>query len=293
MCKGVDAAVSIKVENLVYTYSKDGPFEKRAIDNVSFEIQDGSFIGVIGHTGSGKSTLVQHLNGLIKPDSGHIYINGIDITQKGTDMKKIRSKVGMVFQYPEHQLFEETVYKDIAYGPSNMGFNQNEIKQAVMKACELIDLDSSLMNKSPFELSGGQKRKVAIAGVLAMNPDILILDEPTAALDPRGRRELLGLISRLHKNSRKTIIVVSHSMEDIAEYAQKVMVMSNGRLALFDTVEKVFKEKELLKSIGLGIPEITRIVQKLKAEGVDLGGDYYTVESAYVAIKNYLNNKQN
>ncbi len=292
MCKGADKAMSIKAENLVYTYSKDGPFEKRAIDNVSFEIEDGSFVGIIGHTGSGKSTLVQHLNGLLKPDSGSIYINGIDIFKKGVDMKKIRSRVGMVFQYPEYQLFEETVFKDIAYGPSNMGLSQSEIKKSVMDAAELIGLDLAYMNKSPFELSGGQKRKVAIAGVLAMNPDILILDEPTAGLDPRGRQELIELIKNLHKNSKKTIIIVSHSMEDIASTVEKVMVMSNGRLALFDTVENVFKERELLKSIGLNVPEVTRIVQKLKDEGIDLGGDFYTVEDAYRAIKKYLQKKQ-
>lgn len=283
--------MSVKVEKLIYTYSKGAPFEKRALDNVSFEIEKGSYIGIIGHTGSGKSTLVQHLNGLIKPDSGHIYINGTDITQKGTDLKKIRSQVGMVFQYPEHQLFEETVYKDIAYGPDNMGLTEQEIKKSVLNACELINLDLELMNRSPFELSGGQKRKVAIAGVLAMNPDIIILDEPTAGLDPKGRCELLELISNLHKNSNKTVIVVSHSMEDIAKSAQKVMVMSNARLALFDTPENVFKERELLKSIGLDVPEITRIIQKLKENGIDLGGDFYTVEDAYSAIVNYLNNK--
>lgn len=282
--------MSITVENLVHIYSKDGPFERRALDNVSFEINDGEFIGIIGHTGSGKSTLIQHLNGLLKPDSGHIYIDGVDITQKGVNMKDIRSKVGIVFQYPEYQLFEETVYKDIAYGPSNLGYSEDKIKKIIFEVINLLGLDAKLLNKSPFELSGGQKRKVAIAGVLAMNPQILILDEPTAGLDPLGREELLSLMKKLHKGG-KTIITVSHSMEDIAKIADRVMVLGSGRLALFDTVENVFREKELLKSLGLNVPQISIVMSELKRNGINIDDSIYTVDGAYNAICKYLTHK--
>ncbi len=282
--------MSITVENLIHIYSKDGPFERRALDNVSFTIDDGEFIGIIGHTGSGKSTLIQHLNGLLKPDSGHIYIDGIDITQKGVNMKDIRSKVGIVFQYPEYQLFEETVYKDIAYGPLNLGYSEDKIKEIIFEVINLLGVDAKLLDKSPFELSGGQKRKVAIAGVLAMNPQILILDEPTAGLDPIGREELLSLMKKLHK-SGKTIITVSHSMEDIAKIADRVMVLGSGRLALFDTVENVFREKELLKSLGLNVPQISVVMSELKRNGINIDDSIYTVDGAYNAICKYLTQK--
>ncbi len=282
--------MSITVENLIHIYSKDGPFERRALDNVSFTIDDGEFIGIIGHTGSGKSTLIQHLNGLLKPDSGHIYIDGIDITQKGVNMKDIRSKVGIVFQYPEYQLFEETVYKDIAYGPLNLGYSEDKIKEIIFEVINLLGLDAKLLDKSPFELSGGQKRKVAIAGVLAMNPQILILDEPTAGLDPIGREELLSLMKKLHKGG-KTIITVSHSMEDIAKIADRVMVLGSGRLALFDTVENVFREKELLKSLGLNVPQISVVMSELKRNGINIDDSIYTVDGAYNAICKYLTQK--
>lgn len=283
--------MSITVENLTHIYSKDGPFERVAISDVSFHINDGEFIGLIGHTGSGKSTLVQHLNGLVKPNSGKILINDIDITAKGTNMRDIRSKVGIVFQYPEHQLFEETVYKDIAFGPANIGKNPDEIDDIIHDVISLVGLSESILQKSPFELSGGQKRRVAIAGVLAMEPEILILDEPTAGLDPLARNNILKLISDLHCTKNITVILVSHSMEDIARIVEKVMVMSEGRLVMFDTVKNVFEKAQELQKIGLNVPQISIVVNELKKRGVDLGEGIYTVDTAKKAIINYIKEK--
>ena len=284
--------MSITVENLTHIYSKDGPFERVALSDVSFHINDGEFIGLIGHTGSGKSTLVQHLNGLVKPNGGKILINDIDITAKGTNMRDIRSKVGIVFQYPEHQLFEETVYRDIAFGPANIGKKPDEIEKIIHEVISLVGLSESILQKSPFELSGGQKRRVAIAGVLAMEPEILILDEPTAGLDPLARNNILKLISDLHSKKNITVILVSHSMEDIARIVEKVMVMSEGRLVMFDTVKNVFAKAQELQKIGLNVPQISLVVNELKRRGVDLGEGIYTVDAAKEAIINYIKEKQ-
>ncbi|MBE7030538.1 MAG: energy-coupling factor transporter ATPase [Ruminococcaceae bacterium] len=277
----------IVVKNLMHTYAKNGPFEKNALNNISFSIEDGEFVALIGHTGSGKSTLIQHLNGLLKPDSGSIEIDGVDITQKGVKLSAVREKVGIVFQYPEYQLFEETVYKDIAFGPSNLGLDKEEIDRRVRSVAEAVGLAEKHLTRSPFELSGGQKRRVAIAGVLAMEPKVLILDEPTAGLDPVGRDEILNRICALHRDRGITVILVSHSMEDVARVAQRVMVMADGELKLFDTVDKVFRHADLLTSIGLNVPQVSRIVEALRASGMDLSPDIYTVERAAEEILRY------
>ena len=284
----------IIVKDLKHIYSKNGPFERVAINDISFEIEDGSFIGVIGHTGSGKSTLIQHLNGLLKADSGTIIINSCDITKSDVDMKKIRSQVGVVFQYPEYQLFEETVYKDIAYGPKNLGFTDEEISKAVYDSLDFVGLDISALQKSPFELSGGQKRRVAIAGILAMNPSVLILDEPTAGLDPMSRNDLLQRLKTLHETKKVTIILVSHSMEDIASTVEKVMVMSEGKLIAFDTVSNIFSNSDKLLEIGLGIPQITLVLKKLKEQGFNMPYDgVYSVEEAADIIYKLIKGDKN
>lgn len=280
--------MSISVKNLKHIYSKSGPFERTAIHDISFEIADGEFVGIIGHTGSGKSTLIEHLNGLLKPDGGTIYIDGEDITSANCDLRKIRSKVGLVFQYPEYQLFEETVYKDIAYGPSNLNLSNEEIDRRVRQAIAFVGLDDSLLNKSPFELSGGQKRRVAIAGVLAMEPSVLILDEPTAGLDPMGRNDLLSQLRMLHKIKKTTIILVSHSMEDIANTVDKVMVLSKGKIVAFGTVKEVFKQNKLLNSVGLDTPQICSVLEQLKNSGFKINSDFYNVEQAAEAIYNLI-----
>ena len=272
--------MSIKVENVSYIYGKGTPFEKKAVDNVSFEIKSGEFIGLIGHTGSGKSTLIQLLNGLLKPDEGKIYINDTDITAEKVNMKSIRKDIGLVFQYPEYQLFEETVYKDISYGPLNFGMTKEQIAPVINEVTRLVGLDKSVLEKSPFELSGGQKRRVAIAGVLAMSPKILILDEPTAGLDPAGREEILNCIKRLHTEKNMTVILVSHSMEDIAEYADKILVMNKSELFCYDTAVKVFGLSAEIEKMGLDVPQITRVFNKLKERGIDLGKEVFTVNYA-------------
>jgi len=262
----------VKVENLTHVYMKDSVFEHIAIDNISFEIEDGEFIGLIGHTGSGKSTLIQHLNGLLKPSSGKVYVDGEELNSKEVKMRKIRQKVGLVFQYPEYQLFEETVYKDVAFGPQNLGLDEDEIDKRVRESIELVGLDfESIRNISPFELSGGQKRRVAIAGVLAMEPKVLILDEPAAGLDPRGRDEILGGIKELHEKQKITVVLVSHSMEDIANLVDKVLVMNKGKIAFFDTPRNVFKKAEILETIGLGVPQVTHLVRELREKGFSIG----------------------
>lgn len=282
----------IIVQNLTHTYAKKESFEKVAIKDVSFEISDGEFIGLIGHTGSGKSTLIQHISGLIEPDSGSIFIDGVDICTKSNEARIAKRKVGMVFQYPEYQLFEETVYKDIAFGPVNMGKNKEEIDRIIYEVISLLDLPETILQKSPFELSGGQKRRVAIAGVLAMEPEILILDEPTAGLDPMARKNLLTLIKALHKQKNITVILVSHSMEDIAECADRVMVMSEGELVMFDTVPKVFGRADELESIGLNVPQVSVVVNQLHKAGIDLGDGIFTVSAAGDAILSYLDKKR-
>ena len=261
----------VKVENLTHIYMKDSVFEHVAIDNINFEIQDGEFIGLIGHTGSGKSTLIQHLNGLLKPSSGKVFIDGAELNSKEVKMKTVRQKVGLVFQYPEYQLFEETVYKDVAFGPQNLGLNEEEVDKRVRKSIDLVGLDfDSICNISPFELSGGQKRRVAIAGVLAMEPKVLILDEPAAGLDPRGRDEILGGIKELHEKQKITVVLVSHSMEDIANLVDKVLVMNKGKIAFFDTPRNVFKKAEILETIGLGVPQVTHLVRELRKKGFSI-----------------------
>ena len=279
----------MKINNLNYIYNQETPFEKKALKNINLEINEGEFIGLIGHTGSGKSTLVQHLNGLMKPTSGNIIIDGVDITEKGAVLKTIRQKVGLVFQYPEHQLFEETVYKDIAFGPKNLELTEDEIDIRVKESMELVGLDfETLRDRSPFELSGGQKRRVAIAGVIAMKPKILVLDEPTAGLDPRGRDEILSEIENLYKKGGITIVLVSHSMEDVAKLVNRLLVMHNGEIAMDGETREVFKRADELESLGLGIPQITKFMRKLKKQGKDVKDDILTVEEAKVEIIKYL-----
>ena len=268
-----------KLEKLTHKYSVGTPFEKTAVDNVDLTISRGEFVGIIGHTGSGKSTLIQHLNGLIKPTDGIVYIDGRNIWGKDVNIRDIRFKVGIVFQYSEHQLFEETVAKDIAYGPRNMGLSEEEITERVRAAAESMGI-VHLLEKSPFELSGGQQRRVALAGVLAMDPEVLILDEPAAGLDPKGRDKILGLISEYHRKSGKTILLVSHSMEDIVKYATKVLVMNKGRVFCYDETDKVFERTDELVSIGLDVPQITRLSHLLRERGIDIGNDIYTTQRA-------------
>ena len=282
----------IKVENLVHIYMKDTVFQHIALDNVSFTIEDGDFIGLIGHTGSGKSTLIQHLNGLLKPTSGKIYIDDIDINSKETSLKVIRQKVGLVFQYPEHQLFEETVYKDVAFGPINLKLSEDEVLERVKASLGLVGLKyDEVKDKSPFDLSGGQKRRVAIAGVLAMKPKVLILDEPTAGLDPRGRDEILNQIKLLYKKEKITIILVSHSMEDIAKLVDKILVMNKGKIQFLDTPRKVFKEAETLERIGLGVPQVSNLIRELRKKGFPIE-DCISVEEAKTAIINVIRGKK-
>lgn len=279
----------MKIKDLNYIYNQETPFEKKALKNINLEIHEGEFIGLIGHTGSGKSTLVQHLNGLMRPTSGNIIIDGQDITEKGAVLKTVRQKVGLVFQYPEHQLFEETVYKDIAFGPKNLELNDKEIDMRVRESMELVGLDfETLKDRSPFELSGGQKRRVAIAGVLAMKPKMLVLDEPTAGLDPRGRDEILSEIENLYKKGGITIVLVSHSMEDVAKLVNRLLVMHNGEIAMDDKTREVFKRADELESLGLGIPQITKFMKALNKNGKDVKDDILTVEEAKVEIIRYL-----
>ncbi len=278
----------IKLENVSYVYMQGGPFEKTALNNINLEIGDGEFIGLIGHTGSGKSTLIQLLNGLIKPTEGRIRVAGFDLTDKKTKMRDVRFKVGLVMQYPEHQLFEETVFKDIAFGPQNMGLPQEEIKNRVEFAANLVGLSKEILDKSPFDLSGGQKRRVAIAGVLAMEPKVLILDEPTAGLDPGGRDEILFKIKDMHERMNLTVILVSHSMEDVAKLADRILVMNSGSIEMFDTPSKIFENAERLSQIGLNVPQITQVCDRLRAAGMPLAGGIYTIEDAAWQISKLL-----
>lgn len=273
--------MSIKIENLIHVYMEGTPFEKKAIDNINITIEDGEFVALIGHTGSGKSTLIQHINGLLKPKSGNIIIDNVNIADKGVKLSSIRKKVGLVFQYPEYQLFEETIQKDIAFGPTNLGLNQEEILNRVKRAMNIVGLDyEAYKDKSPFELSGGQKRRVAIAGVVAMEPKILILDEPTAGLDPKARDDIYSKIQALRKEYNMTIILVSHSMEDVAKFADKILVMHKGKCVLQGKPCEVFKEIDALESIGLAAPEVTYLVQKLRKKGFNLPDNIYTIEKA-------------
>lgn len=279
----------IKAENVNYIYQQGMPFERQALYDVNIEIEDGSLVALIGHTGSGKSTLIQHFNALVKPTSGKIIINGIDVTAPKADLRLVRKTVGLVFQYPEHQLFEETVYKDIAFGPKNMGFSDEEIDKRVRESAALVGLKEKHLTRSPFDLSGGQKRRVAIAGVLAMNPKVLILDEPTAGLDPKGRDEILATIKKLHEENKEMIIIfVSHSMEDVAKTAERVIVMNDGHVEMQGTVSEVFAQAEHLQKIGLNVPQVTLLTDKLRLAGYDLPEHIYTVKYAADAIKKLI-----
>lgn len=278
----------IKTEDLTYVYGENTPFRKVAVDNVNIEIEEGEIVGVIGHTGSGKSTLIQHFNGLIKPTSGRVIIDGEDFSGDKAKLRSVRFKVGLVFQYPEYQLFEETVYKDIAYGPKNMGLDDRETDRRVRETAELVGLTEEQLDRSPFELSGGQKRRAAIAGVMAMEPKVLILDEPASGLDPQGRDQIFELIGRYHEEKKNTVLIVSHSMEDIARYAGKILVMNEGRVFCYDTPPNVFTRSAELEKIGLSVPQVTRVFNRLKERGYDLGDDVYTVKYAEKIILNRL-----
>jgi energy-coupling factor transport system ATP-binding protein len=278
----------IEVKDLCFTYGIKTPFEKKAVDSLNLSINEGEIIGLIGHTGSGKSTFVQMLNGLIRPTSGQVFLNGEDIWAKPKEIRKIRFKVGMVFQYPEYQLFDETVYDDIAFGPKNMGLSGEKIDTTVKKAAKFSGLSEKLLKKSPFDLSGGEKRRAAIAGVIAMDPDVLVLDEPTAGLDPKGKSLLLSQINSYHRERNNTVIIVSHSMEDIAQIADRVLVMNKGRLEMFDTPKKIFAQAEKLESMGLRVPQITKIMISLKEKGYDVSDGVLTVEQAFCEIVSLL-----
>lgn len=285
--------MSIQVRNLSHIYSKGMPDEQRALDNINFDIYDGEIVGVIGHTGSGKSTLMQHLNGLLKPDTGIIKIGNTDITEKGVSMREIRRRVGLVFQYPEYQLFEETVAKDVAFGPKNLGLSQAEIDSRVEEALNLVGLDyQTVKDRSPFELSGGQKRRVAIAGVIAMKPHVLILDEPTAGLDPGAHRDILTMIEEVHRAQNNIIIFVSHNMADVASLADKVMVMDDGRLIMVGTPKEVFSQRKRLTDIGLNVPPVTNLMHQIRARGADVEENLLTVKEAEEALYNFLQRKQ-
>lgn len=281
----------IKLENVNYTYNIGRSDSSSALNNVSLEIPDGSITTIIGHTGSGKSTLVQLLNGLEKPQSGKVFVNGTEVTAKDTDLRQLRFKVGMVFQYPEYQLFAETVKLDIAFGPKNMGLSEEEIEKRVLYAANIVGLGKEDLERSPFELSGGQKRRAAIAGVLAMEPEVLVMDEPAAGLDPKGRKAIFDIIKRLHsENPSMIIIFVSHSMEEAAEAADRAVVMNKGTVVMNDSIDNVFSRAEELRSIGLDIPMITQLCIKLKNSGLDIADGIYTVDAAIKDLKRVLGN---
>lgn len=282
----------LKTEELTYIYSQGTPFEKTAVDHVNIEIKEGEMIGIMGHTGSGKSTLIQHFNGLLKPTSGKIFLDGEDIWADKNKIREVRFKVGLVFQYPEYQIFEETVYKDIAFGCKNMGLDDDEIKRRVTETACDIGLPEELLERSPFELSGGQKRRVAIAGVMAMNPRVLILDEPAAGLDPAGRDRIFDCIKAYHRKTKNTILIVSHSMEDIASFADRILVMNRAGVFCFDKTEKVFSRAEEISEIGLDVPQITKVFLELKKRGIDFGKEVYTVDYAKELILKYLKERQ-
>lgn len=276
--------MSIQLNHLTHVYNEGTTFEKVALNDVTLEIQTGEFIGLIGHTGSGKSTLIQHLNGIISPSSGEILLDGENIHKDKAKLKEVRRRIGLAFQYPEYQLFEMTVYKDVAFGPTNLGLSAEQIHENVVAALNIVGIDETFYEKSPFELSGGQKRRVAIAGVLAMEPRLLVLDEPAAGLDPEGRDMILGQIREYHKQTGSTIVLVSHSMEDIAKYADRVLVMNAGRIAMYDATDKVFARAPELLELGLSVPEVTKIFLRLREMGLDIDTDVYTVKYAVKTI---------
>ena len=274
----------IETKQLTHIYSAGTPFERGALLEVDFSAMEGEYLGIIGHTGSGKSTLIQHLNALLKPTSGQVLFQGQDVWADPARTRQTRFQVGLVFQYPEYQLFEETVYKDISFGPKNMGLDEKEVDRRVREAAAFVGLRDDQLEKSPFELSGGQKRRVAVAGVMAMKPRILVLDEPAAGLDPEGRDEILSEVKDYHKKTGTTVLLVSHSMEDIAKYADKVLVMSRKKIAMYDTVEKVFARAPELLELGLSVPQVTKIFLKLREMGVDVPADVYTIPYAVKTI---------
>ena len=278
----------LETKNLSYVYSDGTPFRVTAINNVNISIEKGEFVGIIGHTGSGKSTLVQHLNGLLTPSSGEVLLDGKNINESKITRRQARFKVGLCFQYPEYQLFESTVYKDISFGPKNMGLSEDEIDNRVKKAADFVGLKPDMLNKSPFDLSGGEKRRVAIAGVMAMEPEILILDEPSAGLDPRGRDMIAEMISSYRKTTGSTVIIVSHSMEDVAKSADKVLVMNKSEVEMFGTVNEVFSKVERLADIGLNVPQLTQIFLNLKHNGMAVRTDIYTIKNAEVELLRLL-----
>lgn len=283
----------LEVKNLVHTYDGNTPYMHDAVKNVNFSIEKGEVIGIIGHTGSGKSTLVQHLNGLLKPSSGEILLDGTNIWDNPKNIRSIRSRVGLVFQYPEYQLFEDTVYKDIAFGPKNMGLSDEEIANRITEISELVGIRQEYLDKSPFDLSGGEKRRVAIAGVMAMQPEIIIFDEPVAGLDPMGRARVVQMIADYSKKYNATVLIISHNMEDMAQIADKLIVMNNGELALFDTTENVFSQHEFLQSIGLNVPMVTQIMLKLKEMGVQIPENILTVDQAVEYLLSLLKGGNN
>lgn len=276
---------AIEIIGLTHYYSKGTVQQVAAIDNVDLTIEKGELVGIIGHTGSGKSTLISHFNGLLKPDSGKVLVDGVDIWKDKETLRQSRFKVGLCFQYPEYQLFEETVYKDIAFGPKNMKLSEKEIKERVFKAAALAGVKGEHLNKSPFDLSGGEKRRAAIAGVMAMEPEVLILDEPAAGLDPRGRKELIAMIREYRKQTGSTVVVVSHSMEEIAGMADKVVVINNAKVAMQGTVDEVYSRGDELRKMGLNVPEITEIFAKLRAKGIDVPANVYTVEQGAAILE--------
>lgn len=284
----------IEINNLRHIYSPGLPFEKKAVDDISLKIEENEFIGLIGHTGSGKSTFIQHLNGLLKPSSGEIIIDGTRVDKSGANLTDLRKKVGLVFQYPEYQLFEETIERDIAFGPRNLDISEEEVQERVKASMESVGLDyETYKDKSPFELSGGLKRRVAIAGVLAMEPKVLILDEPTAGLDPRGRDEILSEIKSIHENRKITVILVSHSMEDVAKIAERIIVFDKGKVFLDGEPREIFRNEDKLLGVGLGIPQITSLMRTLKKKGLDINEDAITVEEAKESLKKYLRGASN
>ncbi|MEE1073362.1 MAG: energy-coupling factor transporter ATPase [Cellulosilyticum sp.] len=283
--------MSIKIKNLTHIYNEGMPFEKMALNDINIEINTGEFVGIIGHTGSGKSTLIQMFNGLLKPTKGEVLVNNENINGDKVNKKEIRQKVGLVFQYPEYQLFEMTIKDDVAFGPKNLGLSKEEVEARVKYALEAVGLDESYYEKSPFELSGGQKRRVAIAGVLAMNPEILILDEPTAGLDPKGRNELFEQLQKMHKELGLTIVLISHSMEDVARYVEKLFVLYKGKIAYQGTPREVFANGKKLEEIGLGMPQIRYVMEALKEKGMNVSEDVLTVEEAASQLIEYLKTK--
>lgn len=284
--------MSIRVEHLTHIYDKGTPTQSVALDDISFTAEDGQFIGVIGHTGSGKSTLLQHLNGLLKPDSGRVIVGDVDITAPGISMVEIRKRIGLVFQYPEYQLFEETVAKDVAFGPKNLGLSDEQIEERVREAIELVGLDyETVKDRSPFELSGGQKRRVAIAGVVAMRPEVLILDEPTAGLDPKAHKDVLAMVEEVHRRTDNITIFVSHNMADIARLSDKIVVIDSGRLVTVGTPKEVFSRKDELRAVGLDLPPVTEFTESLREKGIDLSATILDVEQAAEEIAAYLKKK--